>query len=70
MADVEEVEATLLKRTRTLITESGKTHMQICIATGLQINWISGVATGRIKDPSVNRIQKLYEYLAGKKLAI
>lgn len=70
MSDQEQAEGTLLKRTRALITDSGKTHMQICIATGLQVNWISGIATGRIRDPSVNRVQKLYEYLAGKALAI
>ena len=70
MCEYEQGEGTLLQRTRDLITDSDKTHMQICIATGLQVNWISGIATGRIKDPSVNRIQKLYEYLAGSKLAI
>lgn len=70
MDDVEVVECSLLKRTRALIAESGKTHMQICIATGLQVNWISGISSGRIRDPSVNRIQKLYEYLTGNKLAI
>lgn len=70
MADNEECNmGTLLQRTRELIKQSDQSYSQMFAGSGLEPNWISGVATGRIKDPSVNRIQKLYEYLAGSKLA-
>ena len=61
---------TLLEKTRELLKTSGCTYLKIYSETGLEPTWISGVCTGRIKDPSVNRVQKLYEYLAGSKLAI
>jgi len=70
MEENDSAEGTLLKRVRELIAASEQTHMQICVSTGLQVNWLSGIATGRIRDPSVNRVQKLYEYLTGTKLAI
>mgnify|MGYP006913697297 FL=1 len=36
--------------------------------TGLAYDWLIKLKRGNIKDPSVNKIQKLYEYLSGTKL--
>lgn len=35
---------------------------------GHSIKWLSELSNGRMKDPSVNKIQALYEYLSGKPL--
>lgn len=59
---------TLLQHTQRLLKDSEQTYSKIFVATGLEPNWLSGIASGRIKDPSVNRIQKLYEHLSGCKL--
>lgn len=32
--------------------------------------WLKKFSSGEVKDPSVNRVQKLYEYLAKKPLEI
>ena len=60
----------LLARTRDLLQNTEQTYLDIYKATGFPPNWLTGVATGRINDPSVNRIQALYEYLQGKALTV
>lgn len=60
---------TLLARTRKLLRESDQSHLQIYKATGLTPFWLSSIATGKVADPSVNRIQALYEFLSGKELS-
>lgn len=60
----------LLEKTRELLRGCEKSYLEIYAATGLSPNWLTGVATGKIADPSVNRIQALYEYLQGKALTV
>lgn len=36
--------------------------------TGLAYDWLVKLKRGSIKDPSVNKIQRLYEYLSGTRL--
>jgi hypothetical protein len=36
--------------------------------TGLPFYWLRHFASEEIKDPSVNRVQALYEHLTGRKL--
>lgn len=37
-------------------------------ATQIPFYWLRKFTSGEIKDPSVNRVQRLYEYLSGNKL--
>jgi hypothetical protein len=60
----------LLDKTRQLLKESNSSYNTIFLATGLKPHWLTFVATGKLKDPSVNKIQKLYEHLTGQKLAV
>jgi hypothetical protein len=34
----------------------------------ITVSWLETFASGRLINPSVNRIQPLYEFLSGKKL--
>lgn len=37
---------------------------------GVSFYWLKQFRDGAIVDPSVNRVQKLYEFLIGKKLEV
>ena len=39
-------------------------------ATGLNYDWLIKFKAEKIKDPSVNKVQTLYEYLSGKPLIV
>jgi hypothetical protein len=60
---------TLLASTLALLSANPEysTH---AAATGLGKNWIYKLAKGRIADPSVNKVQRLYEHLAGLPLKL
>jgi hypothetical protein len=58
----------LLSKTRELLANTSETYLDIYSATGLTPTWLSLVANDKLKDPSVNKIQKLYEHLSGKEL--
>lgn len=61
---------TLLQRTRALLQRTEQTYLDIYNATGLNPNWLSALNTGNIADPSVNKVQKLYEHLTAKVLSL
>jgi hypothetical protein len=63
-------DCSLLMRTRALLRTTDKPYLQIYVDTGLSPNWLSLFATGKIRSPGVNNVQKLYEYLAGKVLTL
>jgi hypothetical protein len=56
-------EGTLLARTRELLQRTEDSYLSIYDATGLNPNWLSLLCAGKIRDPSVNKVQKLYEHL-------
>lgn len=60
----------LLKRTRELLAATSLTHAQISRATGLSEWWLSQILNEKIHNPSVNSVQKLYEYLSGERLGV
>lgn len=60
----------LLAETRRLLKEHKRTYQQIYDHTSLQPGWLSGVCTGAIKEPSVNKVERLYEYLSAKPLQL
>ena len=61
-------DGTLLSATRELLTNTDARYLDIYKDTGLTPTWLSLVANNKLRDPSVNKIQTLYEYLSGKKL--
>lgn len=63
-------EGSLLEKTRTLLNTTDQTYLSIYGATGLTPNWLSMLGSGKIPDPSVNKVQKLYEHLTETELAI
>lgn len=63
-------EGTLLAKTRDRLVRSDKSYLQIFRDTGLTPNWLSMLAQGKIAEPSVNKIQKLNEYLTGRPLEV
>lgn len=61
---------TLLEKTLMLMKRSQrqKTLPEISKDTGLPFYWLRKFASGDISDPSVNKVQILYEYLSGTPL--
>jgi hypothetical protein len=55
-------------KTLELLKADSRKLPDIFAATGLPFYWLRQFSMGTIKNPSVNRIQYLYECLSGKKL--
>jgi hypothetical protein len=53
-----------------LLKSSKETTFLIAVATGLTYSWVAAFRGDRMPDPSVRRVQKLYEYLTGKPLKL
>lgn len=64
------VKGSLHSRTLALLRQSGVPLPEIYKETHLPYYWLKKFSSGEIKDPSVNRVQRLYEYLAGRKLEV
>jgi len=58
----------LMRRTRELLNASEKGLLDIFTETGLPFYWLRKFKNGEFVNPSVNRVQYLYEYLSGKPL--
>lgn len=65
-----ETDCSLLTKARDMLRTTERSYLDIYTDTGLSPNWLSRLATKRMKDPSVNKVQRLYEYLQGKQLSI
>lgn len=59
---------TLLRRTRHLLKQDKRSLFTIASESDLPFYWLRKFATGETKDPGVNRVQSLYEYLTNHKL--
>lgn len=60
----------LLARTRELLADKSTTDMyRISLDTGLSFGWISQVRY-KNSNPSVDKVEKLYEYLSGHQLEV
>lgn len=70
MAQKKEKRLTLVEKTRELCIHRRRTITMEMIANhlGCTPNWVSLFSTGRIPNPSCNKMQMLYEYLAEKQL--
>ncbi len=64
----------LLEKTRELLAarleSQDEAIIAICYETGFAYHWVRKLALGQFKNPSVNRVQFLYEYLSGTKLTV
>lgn len=60
----------LMSRTRELLRASEKGLMGVHDASGLPFYWLRKFAANEFRNPSVNRVQYLYEHLTGKSLSI
>jgi len=61
---------TLHEKTITLLDQCDTSIQEISEKSGLPYDWLVSVKYRRIQAPSVDRIQRLYEYLTGKKLPV
>ena len=66
----ERLPQTLLEKTLALLQDDSRTLPEIYRDTGIPFYWLRKFARGEIQDPSVNRVQKLYEHLSGRLLNI
>jgi hypothetical protein len=58
----------LMQETIRLINSDPRSPLEIYRDTGIPFYWIKNFAKGLYTNPSVNRVQFLYEILTGKKL--
>lgn len=61
---------TLFQETLDLLREDPRTMSEIAEQTGFNYDWLLKFYYSRIPDPSVNRVQELYEKLSGKKIKV
>lgn len=61
---------TLLERTRELLAADRRSTLELHKASGLSFYWLRKIRAGVIKDPSVNSVQALYEFLSNNKLTL
>ena len=61
---------TLMTKTRELLNSGKYSIGDIYVATRIPWTWLEFFAKGKFKDPSVNRIQILYEFLSGHPLPL
>ena len=60
----------LYEKTLELLNETEVPVRTISEESGIPYDWLIGIKYDRIRNPSVNRVQELYEYLSGKKLPV
>ena len=58
----------LVTVTLRLVNEEKRGLLAVSQKTGVPFWWLRKFAAGKIPNPSVNRIQHLYEKLTGKKI--
>lgn len=46
------------------------TLTQVASGAGLPLAWLTAFCRGDINAPNVNRVQRLWEYLTGRKLGV
>jgi len=60
----------LMGKVQAMLEADERPLLQIFEDTKIPYYWLRTFASGGYKNPSVNRIETLYEYLAGKNLRI
>jgi predicted transcriptional regulator len=59
---------TLLEKTKELLKEDGRTLLDIHLQSNIPFYWLQKFPHS--KDPSVNRVEKLYNFLSKEKLKV
>ncbi len=62
--------STLLERTYALLDESDISLPELFKQTGVPFYWLRKFKQREVKHPSVNRVQRLYEFLSGRRLKV
>lgn len=65
-----EESGTLLRRTYELLDAAEITLPELYAQTGVPFYWLRKFRNREVKYPSVNRVQRLYEHLSGRKLKV
>ena len=60
----------LMTKTLELLNKCEKPLHQIYAETHLPFHWLKKFHSEEFENPSVNRVQFLYEYLSGKKITL
>lgn len=60
----------LMAATLDLLRGDERSTYRIARDGNFEYHWLAAFRRGTMKDPSVNRTQKLFEYLTGAKLGI
>jgi hypothetical protein len=60
----------LHRTTLDLLQSSEETKFSIAVATGLTYGWIVAFSANGMRNPSVSKVQRLYEYLTGKPIKL
>jgi transcriptional regulator with XRE-family HTH domain len=61
----------LLKTTLELLDlTSREDHKRLAEELGVTVNWITMLIDGKIKEPGVNKIERLYVALSGKRIEL
>jgi hypothetical protein len=61
---------TLYERTRELLKTDPRGILDIHKASNVPFYWLRKFQGGEIKDPGVNRVQRLYEFLTDRPLPL
>lgn len=61
---------TLMVATHALLMEDTRCDLDIHKETGLPFYWLRSFRHNEAQNPSVNRVEKLYEFLSGKKIIL
>ena len=61
---------TLMQRTFELLQEANEPLLKMSQNADVSFYWLQKFKAGTVEDPSVNAVQKLYEYLSGKSLKL
>lgn len=59
---------TLVRQTLKLVQQDKRDLLTLAIDTGVPFHWLRKFVTGKIPSPGANRIQHLFEKLAGRPL--
>lgn len=64
----EKKDYSLVEETTKLINECKMDDLELFVITGIHPAWLMKFRKGGFKNPSVNRVQYLYEFFTGKQL--
>lgn len=60
----------LMQRTHDLLQADPRSVPTISMESRIPFHWVRQFSLGIMKNPSVNRVQALYEFLTGTKLKV